>query len=202
MWFPFSFFFPHTHSSPPSFHALSVFMSCLVISSLSLFCVHISPALGVHVRSYTKPRSEVAQVVIMRYPSSDCSCLFGSISSQPRTLSCPVFLSRLHLFPESICEGFLVKRHLQNYVSSTSSHLHLYLCSCSHLHIYISAHLHICTSTSLLIFIFTYLHLCSCSHLHIYISAHLHILTSSLLIFTSSRLQLTSSPLALLNFLS
>ena len=29
------------------------------------------------------------------------------------------------VFPESVCEGFFVKKHLQNYVSSTSSHLHL-----------------------------------------------------------------------------
>ena len=59
----------------------------------------------------------------------------------------------------------------------TSAHLH------SHLYLYSSSHLH--------------------SHLHIYISAHLHILTStSLLIFPSSHLYLTSSPLALLYFLS
>ena len=100
---------------------------------------------------------------------------------------------------------FFVKKHLQNYVSSTSSHLHLctsiYIFTCSHLHIYIftyiSAHLHvftcshlhestfshfhICTSTSSLhIYIITaHLHLCSSSHLHIYISAHLRILTSA-----------------------
>ena len=64
------------------------------------------------------------------------------------------------LFPESACEGFFVKRHL-NYVSSTSSHLHL------------------CTSTfspiSLLIFTSAHLHLCSSSHPHIYTS---HIFTS------------------------
>ena len=81
-----------------------------------------------------------------------------------------------------------------------------------------SSHLHLCTSTftriSLLIFTSAHLHLCSSSHLRIisahlhiltsslFIPAHLHILTSSLLIFTSSHLQLTSSPLALLNFLS
>ena len=108
-----------------------------------------------------------------------------------------------NVFPESACEGFFVKKHLQNYICQ---HSHLYLCSSSHLHshlhIYISAHLHILTSTShlhshvylcssshlhshLRIFIFTHLHLCSCSHLHIYISAHLHILTSTSHIFTS-----------------
>ena len=105
------------------------------------------------------------------------------------------------VFPESVCEGFFVKKHLQNYVSSTSSHLHLctstfspislliftstftsahlHLGSSSHPHIYI----HICTS-----------HLGSSSHPHIYISAHLHLHTStSLLIFTSAHLHLCSS---------
>ena len=115
------------------------------------------------------------------------------------------------LFPESVCEGFFVKKHLQNYASSTSSHLHLHnhvltsisahlhftsshlhLSSSSSSHIYISAHLHILTSTSQLIFIFTHLHLCSSSHLHIYISAHLHILISNHIY----NLHLTSSPLA------
>ena len=107
----------------------------------------------------------------------------------------------------------LRKKHLQNYVSSTSSHLHLctstfspiYLCSSSHLHsqlrIYISAHLHLHTSTSLLMFTSAHLHLCSSSHPHIYMSAHLHIRTSTSHIFTS-HLHLTASPLALLNFLS
>ena len=95
-------------------------------------------------------------------------------------------------FPESVCEGFFVKKHLQNYTSSTSSHLHLctitfsplslliftsahlHLCSSSHPHIYISAHLHLHTSTSLLIFTSARLHLCSSSHPHIYIS-HPHL---------------------------
>ena len=105
------------------------------------------------------------------------------------------------VFPESACEGFFVKRHLQNYVSSTSSHLHL------------------CTSTfspiSLLIFTSTFttahLHLCTSSHPHIDISAHLHLHTStsllmftlctSLLIFTSSHLHLTSLPLIYISHL-
>ena len=74
---------------------------------------------------------------------------------------------------------------MQNYVSSTSSHLHL------------------CTSIfspiSLLIFTFTFTtahrHLCSSSSSHIYIFAHVHICTStSLLIFTPSHLHLTSLP--------
>ena len=95
------------------------------------------------------------------------------------------------VFPESVCEGFFVKKHLQNYVSSTSSHLHLctstfspksllmftsahlHLCSSSHLHIYISAHLHLHISTSLLMFASAHLHLCSSAHPHIY-SSHLH----------------------------
>ena len=104
-------------------------------------------------------------------------------------------------FPESVCEGFFVKKHLQNYVSSTYSHLHLctstfshlYLCSCSHLRVYISAHLHIC----MLIFTSAHLHLRSSSHPHIYIS-HLHLCTStfspiSLLMFTSAHVHLCSS---------
>ena len=107
-------------------------------------------------------------------------------------------------FPESACEGFFVKKHLQNYVSSTSSHLHL------------------CTSTfspiSRLIFTSTFttahLHLCTSSHPHIDISAHLHLHTStsllmftsarlyrSLLIFTSSHLHLTSLPLIYISHL-
>ena len=95
-------------------------------------------------------------------------------------------------FPESACEGFFVKKHLQNYTSSTSSHLHLctitfspislliftsahlHLCSSSHPRIYISAHLHLHTSTSLLMFTSAHLHLCSSSHPHVYIS-HLHL---------------------------
>ena len=115
-------------------------------------------------------------------------------------------------FPESVCEGFFVKKHLQNYVSSTSSHLHLctstfspislliftsahlHLCSSSHPRIYISAHLHLHASTSLLIFTSAHLHLCSSSHPRIYISAHLHLHTStSLLMFTSAHLHLCSS---------
>ena len=93
------------------------------------------------------------------------------------------------LIPESVCERFFVKKHLQNYTSSTSSHLHLCTITLSplslliftsaHPHIYISAHLHLHTSTSLLIFTSSHLHLTS-SHLHltslplIYIS-HLHL---------------------------
>ena len=106
----------------------------------------------------------------------------------------------------------LRKKHLQNYTSSTSSHLHLCtitfspislliftsarlrLCSSPHPRIYISAHLHLHTSTSLLIFTSAHLHLCSSSHPRIYISAHLHLHTStSLLMFTSAHLHLCSS---------
>ena len=86
----------------------------------------------------------------------------------------------------------VLRKKLQNYVSSTSSHLHL------------------CTSTfspiSLLIFTSTFttahLHLCASSHPHIDISAHLHLHTStSLLIFTSSHLHLTSLPLIYISHL-
>ena len=106
----------------------------------------------------------------------------------------------------------LRKKHLQNYTSSTSSHLHLCtitfspislliftsarlrLCSSPHPRIYISAHLHLHTSTSLLIFTSAHLHLCSSAHPRIYISAHLHLHTStSLLMFTSAHLHLCSS---------
>ena len=104
------------------------------------------------------------------------------------------------VFPESVCEGFFVKTHLQNYVSSTSSHLRDHLCTSTFSPI--SAHVHICASTSLLIFASAHLHLCSSSSSHIYISAHVHICTStSLLIFTSSH-HLCSSSHPLLNFLS
>ena len=98
-------------------------------------------------------------------------------------------------FPESASEGFFVKKHLQNYASSTSSHLHH--CSSSHLHlIYIftsspTAHLHIyndnCTSTSLLIFAsshHTYIHNCTSTSLLIFTSSHLHV-TSLPLIYIS-----------------
>ena len=78
----------------------------------------------------------------------------------------------------------LRKKHLQNYTSSTSSHLHLCTITLSplslliftsaHPHIYFSAHLHLHTSTSLLIFTSARLHLCSSSHPHIYIS-HPHL---------------------------
>ena len=108
-----------------------------------------------------------------------------------------------HLTSRERLRKVLRKKHLQNYTSSTSSHLHLctitfspisllvftsaflHLCSSSRPHIYISAHLHlhshidisahvhICTSTSLLIFAASHLHLCSPSHPHIYIS-HFH----------------------------
>ena len=80
------------------FLSISFLSSCLVIPSLSLFCANIGPALSLHVHSYTKPRSEVAQVFLMRYGSFGCSCSLGSFSSQPHTLSCLVFLSPLHLF--------------------------------------------------------------------------------------------------------
>ena len=115
-------------------------------------------------------------------------------------------------FRQSVCEGSFVKKHLQNYVSSTSSPLHIYILTytSAHLHIYIhictstsrliftSSHLHIyihiCTSTSRLIFTSSHLHLCSSSSSHIYISAHVHICTStSLLIFTSSHHLCSSS---------
>ena len=104
------------------------------------------------------------------------------------------------LFPESVCEGFFVKKHLQNYVSSTSSppHIHILTYISAHLHIYI----HNCTSTSLHIFTASHRHLCSSSSSHTYISAHVHICTStSLLIFTSSHLHLTSLPLIYISHL-
>ena len=125
----------------------------------------------------------------------------------------PAFYNKLRLPPKQIwvlvrirfsrehLRRVLRKKHLQNYVSSTSSHLHLctstfspisllmftpahlHLCSSSNVHIYISAHLHLHISTSVLMF--------ASAHLHL--SAHLQILTSSLLILTSSHLLLTSS---------
>ena len=54
--------------------------ACVVNSFFSLlFCARIGPALSAHVHSYLKPRSAVAQVVIMRYGSFGCSCSFGSL---------------------------------------------------------------------------------------------------------------------------
>ena len=121
---------------------------------------------------------------------SDARVERDRLHREPGKAQCKLAVARCRgVFPESACEGFFVKKHLQNYTSSTSSHPHL------------------CTITfspiSLLIFTSAHLHLCSSSHPRIYISAHLHLHTStSLLIFTSSHLHLTSSPLALLNFLS
>ena len=101
---PFGFtfhLFPSTH-----FLFLLLFISflssCLVTSFLSFFFAHLGPALCAHLHSYTKPRSEVAQVVITRHGFSGCS-----FSPQPHTLSCLVFLSSLHL------------------LSSARAHLHL-----------------------------------------------------------------------------
>ena len=126
-----------------------------------------------------------------------CFCCFFCCWCCPLLLFPLLFCFCAAFVPESVCEGFFVKKHLQNYTSSTSSHLHLctitlsplsllivHICTSSHLHlsssssshIYISAHLHICTSTSLLIFT-------SSSHPHNYIS-HLY-LSSTSHIFTS-----------------
>ena len=81
----------------------------------------------------------------------------------------------------------LRRKHLQNYVSSTSSllctttsHLHLHIFTRSHLRIYMftSSHLHIYMITAhlhFLIFTSAHLHLCSSSHPHICTS---HIFTS------------------------
>ena len=107
------------------------------------------------------------------------------------------------LFPESVCEGFFVKKtsaELRLIYIFTSSPLHIHILT------YVSAHLHIyihnCTSTSLHIFTSSHRHLCSSSSSHIYISAHVHICTStSLLIFTSSHLHLTSLPLIYISHL-
>ena len=103
------------------------------------------------------------------------------------------------IFPESVCEGFFVKKRLHNYMSSRSSHLHIYIFTSSHLHIYIftSSHLHIYifTSAQLHLHMFTsahlHLHTFTSAHLHLHIftstSSHLHICRStSLLIFTST----------------
>ena len=70
--------------------------------------------------------------------------------------------------PRAPAKGSSLKRHLQNYVSSTSSHLHLCTSTFSPISLLIF------TSTSLLMFTSAHLHLCSSSHPHIYIS-HLHL---------------------------
>ena len=84
-----------------------------------------------------------------------------------------------NIFSRERLRRVLRKKHLPNYISSTSAHLHLHICkstsshlniwarTSSHLQTYISAHFHICTSTSLLIFTSARLHLCSSSNLHI-----------------------------------
>ena len=117
-----------------------------------------------------------------------CSLFFGLLPEESPRIVFWAYSSKSlpGSFPESACEGFFVKKHLQNIYISVHLRIftHLHLCSSSHLHIYISAHLHIVTSTSD-IFTSAHLHLCSSSHPHIYISAHLHILTSTSDIFTS-----------------
>ena len=87
------------YSAPPfGFPFSFLFPARTFFRFLSLFCAHIGPALSVHVHSYTRPRSEVAQVVLMRYGSSGCSCSLGSFSLQRHALSCLVPISCLHLF--------------------------------------------------------------------------------------------------------
>ena len=85
---------------------------------------------------------------------------------------------------KSFSKKTFVELHLR-ICASTFAHLHL--CSSPPLHIYI------CASTSLLILTSAHLHLCSSSHLQLCSSSHLHTCTSA---------HLTSSPLALLFFLS
>ena len=81
-----------------TFFSSFIFMSfCLHVLASHPFslCAHIGPALTAHARSYTKPRFEVAQVVVMRSGSFGCSWSLGSLSSRPHTpgLSCPPFMS-------------------------------------------------------------------------------------------------------------
>ena len=94
-------------------------------------------------------------------------------------------------FPRERLRRVLRKKHLQNYFSSTSSHLHL------------------CTSTfspiSLLIFTSSHIYMFTSSHLHIYIiTAHLHFLIFTSghlhLIFTSSHLHISHLHLSLFTF--
>ena len=54
------------YSAPPfGFPVSFLFPARTFFRLLSLFCAHIGPVLSVHVHSYTRPRSEVAQVVII-----------------------------------------------------------------------------------------------------------------------------------------
>ena len=88
------------YSAPPfGFPVSFLFPARTFFRLLSLFCAHIGPVLSVHVHSYTRPRSEVAQVVIMRYGSS----------LQRHALSCPV--------PSS--------SHVFIFLSFVRAHLHL-----------------------------------------------------------------------------
>ena len=78
------------------------------------------------------------------------------------------------LFPESVCEGFFVKKtsaeelRLIYIFTSSPLHIHILTCISAHLHIYI----HNCTSTSLLIFTSSHLHLTSLPLIYI---SHLHL---------------------------
>ena len=117
----------------------------------------------------------------------------STVEAPPLTGSLTVLTKATILFPESVCEGFFVKKtsvELRLIYIFTSSPLHIYILTyiSAHLHIYI----HICTSTSRLIFTSSHLHLCSSSSSHIYISAHVRTSTS-LLIFTSSHHLCSSS---------
>ena len=98
IWFPFFILSPFTH-----FFFLFLFMpslaSCPVISLLSFSCAHNGPGLSLYAHIHCTLRSQVAQVLIMRFGSLFVPVHLVPSSSQPHTLlSCLVLFSCLHLF--------------------------------------------------------------------------------------------------------
>ena len=90
--------FPFTH-----FFFLFLFMSsltsCPVISLLSFSCAHNGPGLSLYAHIHCTLRSQVAQVLKMRFGSLFVPVHLVPSSSQPPTpLSCLVLFSCLHLF--------------------------------------------------------------------------------------------------------
>ena len=88
-------------SSPPYTLSFSCFVSCLSVFMswhliLSLFCVHLGPALSVCVHSHFNPRSYLGRPGFYKEVGFiGCPWSLGFFSLQPHTngLSCPPFMS-------------------------------------------------------------------------------------------------------------
>ena len=92
MWFPFTHFFFF-------FLFMSSLASCLFTSLLSFSCAHNGPGLSLYAHIHCTLRSQVAQVLKMRFGSLFVPVHLVPSSSQPPTpLSCLVLFSCLHLF--------------------------------------------------------------------------------------------------------